>query len=50
MFNVIIAVSFEIVLGVLLIHKIKKYQISKQQLEQERKKTALYEEHAKLVL
>jgi len=50
MFGVIIAVSFEIILGVLLIHKVKKYQTSKQQLELETKRTALYEEHAKLVL
>ena len=50
MFSVIIAVSFEIILGVLLIHKLKKYQNSKQQFEQETKRTALYEEHAKLVL
>ena len=50
MFGTIIAVSVEIILGALLIHKIKKYQNSKQQFELETKRTALYEEHAKLVL
>jgi len=50
MFGVIIAVSFEILLGALLIYKIKKYQNSKQQLELETKRTALYEKYAKLVL
>jgi len=45
MFSVIIAVSFEIILGALLIHKIKKYQNSKHQFEEETKRTALYEEY-----
>ena len=39
MFSVIIAVSFEILLGVLLIHKLKLYQNSKQMFELETQKT-----------
>jgi hypothetical protein len=50
MLGTIIAISVELILGALLINRIILYRNSKHQLEQERKRTALYEEHAKLVL
>ena len=51
MFSTIIVISLQILVTVLLIHRIKLYKNSKKQLELETKKTtALYEEQAKLVL
>ncbi len=51
MFSIIIVISLEILAAVLLINKVKSYKNSKQQFEQETKKTlAILEVHDKLVL